>query len=332
LAIPNRLRLALPWRTAVILLAVAAAGPAPRSAGVLDTSVRASWTRLPLREWAGRVSVIAGVPVIVDRRIDHTTPVTLDADGTPLAAVLDQVAALTGAHVEVLASSIRLVPPEAAGLATAGEAAREAELRSLPPATRRSLSAREPLAWPEAEEPRQLLERLVTGANLRLGGLERIPHDHFPAGSLPRLTLAERLDLILAHFDQRVAWTPEGGEVVPLVDRAAAARPGRGDRARPAVGRGKPPADEERHTLRLEAPLDQAVAALARRFSLRPEIDAASLVARGVAPAEIVRVRVESVTRDELFDAVVAPLGLSWAIEDGTLRVFAAPGSTEGDR
>jgi hypothetical protein len=100
--------------------------------------------------------------------------------------------------------------------------------------------------------------------------------------------------------------------------------------ARAAIQPGRRPADapaEERHTLRLEASLDQAVAALARRFALAPEIDAASLAARGIAAAEIVRVRVENVSRDELLDAVVTPLGLAWTIDGDTLRVFAPPAS-----
>jgi hypothetical protein len=316
----------LPWhapfrRVAAILLAIAATGAAPRSADVLDTPVRASWTRLPLREWADRITGIVGVPVIVDRRIDHTTPITLDAAGEPVAAVLERGASLAGAAVEVLGSSIRLVPPEAAGRATAAEAARQAELRGLPAAERARLAARDAWAWAEGSEPRVMLERLVADAGVRLDGLQRVPHDHVPAETLPRLSVAERIDAVLAHFDLRAAWRPGGGEVVPAEERITPRPAGRS----PPGPRPRVPPAEERHTLRLEAPLDQAIAALARRFSLRADIDTASLVACGIAPAEIVRVRVEGVSRDELLDAVVAPLGLLWAIDDGTLRVFAPP-------
>jgi len=333
-AIPNRLRHAVPLRAAVILLGLVAAGPAPRAAGVIDTPVRASWTRLPLREWADRAAAIAGMPVIVDRRLDHTTPITLDADGEPLAAVLDRVAALAGARVEMLEATIRMVPPEAAGRAAAGEAARQAEFRALPDAERRSLSARQAFTWPAAAEPRQLVERLAAEHGIRLVGLEQIPHDHLPPGNVAPLTVAERIDLLLAHFDLRASWHPGGGRVIPAVDRSrpvaiAAGRPRPGERPQPRDARGQPTIAEERHTLRLEAPLDQAVAAIAHRFSLRPEIDATSLAARGIAPAEIVRVRVADVTRDDLLDAVVAPLGLSWAIDDGVLRVFAAPAADD---
>jgi hypothetical protein len=36
---------------------------------------------------------------------------------------------------------------------------------------------------------------------------------------------------------------------------------------------------------------------------------------------------VENVSRDELLDAVVTPLGLAWTIDGDTLRVFAPPAS-----
>lgn len=327
MTIPKRLRRAA-WACATA--ALLAGGPpaaAARAADQLATPVRGSWTRLPLRQWAERMSTLAGLPVVVDRRIDPTTPVTLDAEGVPLGTVLDRVAADLGVRVERLASSVRLVPPAAVGRATAAEAARTAELRRLPADMRMPLAARATWGWEAAAEPRAVLSRLATDAGVRIAGVDRVPHDHLPAAALPPLSVAERIDLLLADYDLRAAWTADGGEVVPAVDKAAPAGPTAG---RPAIQpRRRPTEDppEERHTLRLEAPLDQAVAALARRFALAPEIDAASLAARGIAAAEIVRVRVDNVTRDELFDAVVEPLGLAWSIDGGALRVFAPPAS-----
>lgn len=325
MVVPMQLRRAAWACAAAALLAGGPSAAAAPAAEPLATPVRGSWTRLPLRQWAERVAGLAGMPVVVDRRLDPTTPVTLEAHGEPLAAVLERVAAGVDARVEPLGSSVRLVPPEAAGRATAAEAARAVELRRLPADMRARLAVRAAWAWETGAEPRQLVARLAADAGLGITGLDLVPHDHLPAVRLPPLSVAERIDLLLAHDDLRVAWTADGGRVVPAVDATTPAKPdaGRGaiqPRRRPA----EPPA-EERHTLRLEAPLDQAVAALARRFTLVPEVDAASLAARGIAPAEIVRVRVENVTRDELFDALVAPLSLAWTIDGDMLKVFAPP-------
>lgn len=345
-------------RLPAFVLAVAALGvtpclAAPREIAVagLDAAVQASWTQVTLRDWAERASRIAGLPVIIDRRLDPAFPITLDCRGEPLHDVLDRVATMVGGQVEVLASSVRIGPLSVAGLASAAEQARDAELASLPPALRRTAHQRAAWTWPTAARPRDLLATTAREAGLKLDGLDAIPHDHLPAATLPMLSLAERLDLVLAHYDRRIAWTTRGAEVVPLdagmtarghAPRPAAAsqlepgprpepkpkaqstpqpQPQRKPTPRPLAN---PTTTRETFSLRLAAPLDQALAAVAARLSLDLTIDAPSLAARGIAPGEIARVDVREVSRAELLDAIVAPFGLAWSIDAGTLRVFAS--------
>jgi len=321
------------------------AAPREMAGAGLDAAVQASWTQVPLGDWAERASRIAGLPVIIDRRLDPTFLITLDCRGEPVHDVLDRVAAMVGGQVEVLASSVRIGPSSVAGLASAAEQARNAELASLPPALRRTAHRRAAWTWPTAARPRDLLATTAREAGLELDGLDAIPHDHLPAASLPMLSLAERLDLVLAHYDRRIAWTTGGAEVVPLdagmtardnAPRPAAAsqsEPGRKPEAqataqpqrKPTPRRGaNPTTTRETFSLRLAAPLDQALAAVAARLSLDLTIDAQSLAARGIAPGEIARVDVHEVSRAELLDAIVAPFGLAWSIDAGTLRVFAS--------
>ena len=84
------------------------------------------------------------------------------------------------------------------------------------------------------------------------------------------------------------------------------------------------PRGREVFTLRLEAPLDEALAAIGGRLGLTVRLDEPSLTARGISSREIVRANVRDVSRDELLDAIVKPLGLSWRIDDDTLVVTAA--------
>jgi hypothetical protein len=320
---------ALAAGSVVLLLAASAAtADTPPPAAGLDAPVRASWTRVPIRLWADGATRIAGMPVIVDRRLDPAVAVTLDCRGEPLRDVLDRVAAAAGAEVDVLRSSLRIVPHAVAGRAVAAEAARDAAVAGLPAAMRRQASAREAWSWPAAATPRDLVATVAGRSGLGLTGIETIPHDHFPAASLPPLSLAERLDLVLAHVDRRIAWTADGGAIVPidaglgaLADGTAAApvapQPRRDGTRKPGVVR-------DLYSLRVEAPLDQALEAIATRLDLDLALDAASLSARGIAPAEIVRVDVRDATRDELLDAVVKPLGLAWTITGGQLRVQGA--------
>lgn len=326
------------------------AGSSPRAADraedALAAPVQASWVRLPLRDWADRVTALAGRPVIVDRRLDPDHLVTCTARGESLRELLDRVAASVGARVDELAGTIRLVPTAARGRASQADRDTRGHLARMPARARAVLADRRPWQWPSGARPQDLVAEAAHEAGVVIEGVEQIPHDHFPSLSLPPLSLAERLDLVLAHFDRRVEWTATAGDltgrIIPLSEdpapRAAGGTPAEVDRGA-ATGRRAPtrrgqqpvPGGRDVFSLRLEAPLDQAVAAIADRLGLTAVIDRESLAARGIAVAEIVRATVADASRAELLDAVLSPLELEWKIEAGQLRVFAPPAVTAAD-
>lgn len=305
-----------------------AADPVARSpAAGLDAGVQATWTRLPLRHWAERAAALAGQPVVIDRRIDPDTPITLTAGGEPLRELLATVAAAAGATPEELASSVRIVPTAAAGQASRADRDRELRLQRLPAGPRGVARARRPWQWPAGARPRDLVAAAAAEAGIEIVGLDAIPHDHFPAADLPPLSLAERLDLVLAHFDRRVVWQAIGGRatgrIVPIdAEILAAPPPKAADRRTPQLPARRAVTLVDEFTLRLEAPLDQALAALCGRMGLALDLDLAGLAARGIAPGEIVRVELEKATQAELLDAVLQPVGLAWKIEGERLLVF----------
>lgn len=324
-----------PWKTGSRLaawwLALAGSAVAGEAVALPATPVDALWNGLPLRAWAERATTLAGRPVIVDRRLDPDTSVTRDCRGEPLRDVLATVAASAGGAVEPLRSWIRIGPLAAAGRATQGERDRLAEIAALPDAARTALAARRAWSWADGAKPRDLVAAAAAEGGATLTGLERVPHDHLPAATLPPLALAERIDLVLAHHDLRISWAAEAGAgptgtVVPLPAAALAAPAAIAGQARPGAREGRqPPRVSERFTLRLEAPLDQALASIGPRLGLEPALDRESLAARGILPGEIVRAAVTDASRDELLDAIVAPLGLRWRIDDGRLVVDAPP-------
>ena len=294
----------------------------------LDAPVHASWTRVPIRTWTARATSLAGQPVILDRRLDPGSLVTFTAQGESLREALTSIAAALGATVNELDSTIRLVPVDVAEFAPQAERDRTLRLARLPPDTRATLLAKQACRWPAGTRPRDLVMAWATEGDVRVEGLEDVPHDHFPAADLPPISLAERLDLVLAHFDRRVAWENDRGypvgRVIPIdaeLQPAARRQPAATTRLQPRPR--KTPARQDVFTLRLEAPLDQALAAIADRLSLTPEIDTGSLTAQGIAVGEIVRVEITHASREQLLNAVVAPLGLQWKIDGDRLRVFA---------
>jgi hypothetical protein len=314
--------------TGMVSLGPAASGREPSAAPAagLDAAVHASWTGLPLREWAARMTTLAGLPIILDRRIDPMRPVTLTGRGETVGTVLDRVAAETGATVEEVGSTIWIVPLDRTGQAARAAADRQLRMAKLPPPLRRTLTATAPLTWPAGARPGDLVDRLATAARLELDGRAAIPHDHLPANALPSLSLAERLDLVLAQVDRRIVWNDRGGRIVAIDEEVGAEPARRTPAARKSAGRtpaGSTPGRRDEYTLRLEAPLEEALAALARQLDLEFELDTASLTAHGIARGEIVRADVTDVSRDALFDAILQPVGLSWLIEGRTLRVFA---------
>lgn len=312
--------------------ALVAHAPAIKRAG-LDGEIHASWTRVPLRTWSTRVSELAGRPVILDRRLDPDRVVTLTARGEPLREILARVAAEAGAVVEELESTVRIVPASLAGKARTADADRRLRITKASGSARRSLDTDAPWAWPVAARPRDLVASLATNAGLEVSGIDTIPHDHLPAADLPRLSVAERFDLVLAHFDRRVSWKLDGtkpvgrivaidAEISPAALADATAPPQKNGR-RPTAARPRTATIRDEFTLELEAPLDQALSAIGRQLDVEVEIDRDSLVARGVALSEIVRADVTKVSREKLFDAILHPLGLEWQLEDRKLRVFA---------
>jgi hypothetical protein len=315
--------------TAAVIVALLVATAAARESDVLDAPISALWTAVPLRTWADRATTLAGRPVVADRRLDPDVAISRDCRDEPLGAVLAAAAGSAGAAVEPLRSWIRLAPAAVAGRAAHGERTRDGEIAALPAAARTALAARRPWSWPDGTRPRDLVSAAVTEAGLAVVGIEAVPHDHLPAAALPPLALAERLDLVLAHYDLRVAWSAVAGRVqgtITPLEAAPAPAPAGNDRRGPTAGpRGPRPGGTERFTLRLEAPLDEALAALAARLGLYLEIDRGSLAARGILPGEIVRAAVTDATREQLLDAAVGPLRLRWRIEGRRLCVDAPP-------
>lgn len=328
---------------AIVWSIVGAAGPARATtpAAGLDAAVTATWNGIGLREWAERVSETAGLPVLVDRRLDPDIALRLDCRDEPLRDVIARAAVAAGGEVATLRSSVRIVPRGRADVVGLAERARDSRLASLPARQRFVLSQKSPWRWPAGARPRDLLADVARATDVAVEGVDALPHDHLPALSLPEMTLAERIDLLLAPFDLRVDWQAATGtpahaatgriiaidaELPPTADAGPssdAATPPAGKGRPAAPGRPKPAKGIPTFSLRVAAPLEELLTAIATRLELRIDLDRESLVRRGIAPGEIVRATVKDASRDELLDAVLAPLDLSWTINGDTLRVFA---------
>lgn len=309
---------------AVVPFILAAVLPTQPTAAA-DTPVHASWRATPIASIADRLGSIAGMPVVIDRRIDPTKRIDLDGAGRPAEAVLTELAEAAGGEVASLRHSFRITPKGLGRRVADADAARASRIAPLPSAARESLATASPWRWDAGTPPREIVERLAEEASIPIGPLDAIPHDHLPAGSFAPMPLADRLDLVLAHYDLRIDAVPEGRRslvIVPLGEATAGPagerRPGR---HAGQSGRKPAPVPIDRYTLRAEAPLEELLRALSQKFGLTLDLNARSLAAKGIAAAEIVRVAVEDAPRSDVLDAITRPLGLSWKIEGTTLEV-----------
>jgi hypothetical protein len=316
----------------------AAAQESQRKPSDRPATVTATWRGVPARSVCRRLTELTGRPVILDRRLDPDTPITIAAEATPLVDLLGEFAAALGGRCAILPASIRIVPGHAAAL-VAADKERTRTLASLPPALRRLAARRAPWAWGDGARPRDLLAEIALSASIDLAGLDDLPHDHLAAADLPALPLAERLDLLLAQFDRRIDWrgaqtdadrvgltivplpSPPGDDSALVVAPAGlplntAVKP-----PRPAVAPRPPAPGMATWTLEVAAPLDQLLATVAMRLDLELALDREGLRAKGIAPAEIVRLSVKEVDRATLLDRIVEPLNLEWTIDGHTLRV-----------
>ena len=331
------------WRWVVALALVLGSSPAAaqesqRKPGDRPATVTATWRGVPARSVCRRLTELTGRPVILDRRLDPDTPITIAAEATPLVDLLGEIAASLGGRCAILPASIRIVPGHAAAL-VAADTERTRTLASLPPALRRLAARRAPWAWGDGARPRDLLAEIADRASIDLAGLDDVPHDHLAAADLPALPLAERLDLLLAQFDRRIDWRGArsdsdrvGLAIVPLPSPpdddgalvVAPAGPPLDTAVKPPRPGGAPrplAPGMATWTLEVAAPLDQLLATVAMRLELELALDREGLRTKGIAPAEIVRLSVREVDRETLLDRIVEPLDLEWAIDGHILRV-----------
>ncbi len=170
-----------------------------------------------LRDSLGRLSRAMRVAIVLDRRIDPGRELALSHKNTPLGDVLKAIAEgfnerhaqptsfprpTPGIAVKEFASVVYLGPKTSAdNLRTIAEVRRD-EVRKLPAAQADRLNTRVELRWGELATPRQIVEGLAKQAGVAITSVEElVPHDHWPAGSWPAMSLVERLTLLAVQFD-----------------------------------------------------------------------------------------------------------------------------------
>lgn len=197
---------------------------APEVRQELDGFIRLTWPSNPLRDSLSNLARVRRVAIWLDRRIDPDQRIELQTDEAPLRDALSQLAEQLNARVCLVGPVVYIGPRPSGSKLLAQSALRREEAAKLSGDLRRKLSATKAWQWEELSEPRELVNQLAAEAGLKPSGLEQIPHDLWPAGDWPPLSLSDRLSLVLAGFDLTFEITPGGGalKLVPYPTSTAA--------------------------------------------------------------------------------------------------------------
>lgn len=192
----------------------------PRFAQQLDQPVTATWSNLPFREAMASFSSAQRVAVLIDRRLDGDNAFSLVLSGDPLRAAVLKIAERKHAGSSIVGPVVYFGPRETAAVLRTLLALRRDEVGKYPAGVRKLLTQSRPWECGELSEPRKLIADLGKEARIEINGLDRVPHDLWPATRLPALPWCDRLTLLVAQFGLTYQVSSNGQSVslVPIPD------------------------------------------------------------------------------------------------------------------
>lgn len=186
----------------------------------LQSRLSLQWSENPLRPALANLANSQRTAIWLDRRLDPGQRIELSADEQPLEVILQRLCLKLSAGQCRIGPVIYLAPPESANCLATLAAIKRQEAANLP-ALKAAFAKVARFAWPEFAEPRQLAEKLAAEAGLTISNPLVLPHDLWPSGDFPPLSLADRLTLVAAGFDLTytiadgsLTWVPQPAAVV----------------------------------------------------------------------------------------------------------------------
>jgi len=177
----------------------------------LEQTISVTWQAQDLRSGLQGLARARRVSILIDRRVDPSTELSLAVKSVPLRELLDRVAAELSLGVSRLENAIVIGPRESTRrLRTDVELAAGQLVKASSDAGRiRELQRRLTLNWPDLTSPRELLDEVAGRYDLRIENPELVPHDLWATGALPASRAAESLVVVLSQFDLGFEWSDD---------------------------------------------------------------------------------------------------------------------------
>ncbi len=167
----------------------------------LDQPLGLKWAENPIRDALRNLSNNQQVAIWLDRRVDPSTKLQFELDDVPLGLMLDQLCAKSKLGRAVVGPVVYIGPPAMTEKLATLAAVKRQQAGSHSPEQRARWLRPAVLNVPQLTEPRELVRELARESGATLQNPDAVPHDLWPALSMPQLTLADRLTLVLAGFD-----------------------------------------------------------------------------------------------------------------------------------
>ena len=167
----------------------------------LEQRVTVAWQGQELGHALQQLAETQRIDVWIDRRVNPSAAVELSVSDQPLREALSGVLTPLGYAASPYHGVLYVGPEQAARELLTLSALARRSFNQAPPSIRAKWLRAEPWSFPRFSEPRALLSELVKGTGAQLRGDEQIPHDLWPARTLPTMTVVDRAVLLLAGFD-----------------------------------------------------------------------------------------------------------------------------------
>lgn len=210
---------------AIFMTAAAAAEPdnkltANMFRAALDKPVGRSWQSVPIREALRELSDATRVSILLDRRLDPSTELSLLAKPQPLRDLIESAARTVNLESTQVGYVVYLGSPTAVATLRQLLELRSQDLARITSdkakgpknpwsAHRAAIHKKVSLAWDDLDSPREVLMQIPETFPIKLNGLDQLPHDLWAAGSLPQMSLVESLSLMLIPFGTTFEFVPD---------------------------------------------------------------------------------------------------------------------------
>ncbi len=188
----------------------------------LDSTMGVHWSENPLRPALARLQKVQGVGIWLDRRIDPGQKVDFSAQDVSMQMLLKKLAVQLQADVCRVGDCMYIGPPEVTAKLSTVAGMRNEDVRKFTPEVQKRLFQAKSRSWEILATPQQIVSAIAKDYELKVVGLEQIPHDLWPAITLPPLSCSEQLCIVLAGFNATFEFSPAGDAIrfIPLPDSA----------------------------------------------------------------------------------------------------------------